>query len=73
MRKYVEIEGYKIDCVTKKEVKRAPLWMQDMGLEWFHRMIQEPSRLYKRYLLHDIPFVFAIFGRALRKRLAIGK
>lgn len=31
-------------------VKQAPKWMQNMGLEWFFRVLMEPKRLYKRYL-----------------------
>lgn len=38
------------------EVRRAPSWMRAMGLEWVHRLIQEPRRLAKRYLVHGIPF-----------------
>ena len=34
-------------------VKRAPKWMSDVGLEWFHRMMQNPKRLVKRYLVDD--------------------
>lgn len=34
-------------------VKRAPKWMSDFGLEWFHRMMQNPKRLYRRYLIED--------------------
>ena len=34
-------------------VKRAPKWMSDIGLEWFHRMLQNPKRLIKRYLVED--------------------
>ena len=30
---------------------QAPLWMQDAGLEWLYRLLQEPERLWKRYLL----------------------
>lgn len=37
-------------------VPRAPLVMQRLGLEWVHRLAQEPRRLAKRYLLHDLPF-----------------
>ena len=33
--------------------KRAPKWMSDVGLEWFHRMMQDPNRLVKRYLVDD--------------------
>lgn len=38
------------------EVRRAPLWMQRLGLEWVHRLIQEPRRLGRRYLLEGLPF-----------------
>lgn len=37
-------------------VKRAPVWMQKTGLEWLYRLIQEPGRLWKRYLVEDIFF-----------------
>lgn len=36
--------------------KRAPLWMQKMSLEWFYRFIQEPGRLWKRYLVTNSLF-----------------
>lgn len=35
-------------------VKRAPKWMSDHGLEWFYRFIQEPKRLFRRYFVDDI-------------------
>lgn len=38
------------------EVRRAPRWMQRIGLEWSHRLMQEPQRLFRRYLLDGIPF-----------------
>lgn len=40
------------------EVKRAPLWMQNVGLEWFYRFLQEPKRMFRRYFIDDI----RIFG-----------
>lgn len=36
---------------------RAPKWMQDHGLEWFYRFIQEPGRLWKRYIIGNAKFV----------------
>lgn len=36
---------------------RAPKWMQDHGLEWFYRFIQEPARLWKRYVIGNLKFV----------------
>jgi N-acetylglucosaminyldiphosphoundecaprenol N-acetyl-beta-D-mannosaminyltransferase len=38
------------------EVRRAPQWLQRCGLEWAHRLSQEPRRLAKRYLVDGIPF-----------------
>lgn len=40
-------------------VKRAPLWMQHAGLEWLHRLVSEPGRLWKRYLVTNTIFVIA--------------
>lgn len=37
--------------------KRAPLWMQNHGLEWFYRFIQEPKRMFNRYIIGNIKFV----------------
>lgn len=50
------------------EVRRAPRWMQVTGLEWVHRLVQEPLRLGKRYLVHGIPFALRLLGGSLRKR-----
>lgn len=38
------------------DVNRAPGWMQQNGLEWLHRLLQEPRRLFKRYILQGLPF-----------------
>lgn len=35
-------------------VKRAPLWMQKAGLEWFFRFLQEPRRMWRRYFIDDM-------------------
>ena len=37
--------------------KRAPVWMQKCGLEWFYRFIQEPERMWKRYLVTNAIFI----------------
>lgn len=39
-------------------LKRAPLWMQRCGLEWFNRLWDEPGRLWKRYLVTNSLFIF---------------
>lgn len=36
---------------------RAPKWMQDHGMEWFYRFIQEPKRLWNRYMVGNRKFV----------------
>jgi N-acetylglucosaminyldiphosphoundecaprenol N-acetyl-beta-D-mannosaminyltransferase len=50
------------------DIPRAPSWMQTAGLEWVHRMSQEPVRLGRRYLLHDIPFGVRLLAHAARRR-----
>ena len=42
-----------VDFMAGK-VKRAPLWMQNIGLEWFYRFLQEPKRMFRRYFVDDI-------------------
>lgn len=46
------------------EVSRAPVWMRRVGLEWFHRLLQEPGRLARRYLVDGIPFALWLFFRS---------
>jgi N-acetylglucosaminyldiphosphoundecaprenol N-acetyl-beta-D-mannosaminyltransferase len=49
---------------------RAPQWMQRRGLEWFHRLAREPRRLWKRYLIGNLAFVWLIAKQlASRPRL----
>ncbi len=43
------------------DVKRAPRWMQRTGIEWIHRLMQEPRRLAARYLVHGLPFAVRLF------------
>lgn len=46
--------------------KRAPLWMQKYGLEWFYRFLQEPSRMWKRYLVTNSLFIYYLMLHLLR-------
>jgi N-acetylglucosaminyldiphosphoundecaprenol N-acetyl-beta-D-mannosaminyltransferase len=48
--------------------KQAPRWMQRSGLEWFFRLMSEPRRLWKRYLINNPAFVVLILSQALRIR-----
>jgi N-acetylglucosaminyldiphosphoundecaprenol N-acetyl-beta-D-mannosaminyltransferase len=47
--------GGTLDVVAGK-VKRAPEWMQNIGLEWFYRILQEPCRMWKRYTITNTLF-----------------
>jgi N-acetylglucosaminyldiphosphoundecaprenol N-acetyl-beta-D-mannosaminyltransferase len=49
-------------------LKRAPVWMQRAGLEWSYRLMQEPRRLWRRYLLEDPPFVLHVIRERLHNR-----
>ncbi len=50
------------------EVARAPLWMQKNGLEWLHRLISEPRRLWRRYILLAPKFAFLVLSKRLMKK-----
>ncbi|NCF66875.1 MAG: WecB/TagA/CpsF family glycosyltransferase [Chloroflexi bacterium] len=51
--------GAAFDFHTKRK-KQAPVWMQRNGLEWLYRLIQEPNRLWYRYLVHNPWFVLKL-------------
>lgn len=51
------------------ETRRAPFWMQRSGLEWAHRLAQEPGRLAGRYLAHDAPYAMKLLARAGAQRV----
>lgn len=53
--------------VFSGKVKRAPVWMQKTGLEWFYRFLQEPTRMFRRYFIEDIAFL-GMLVRELRRR-----
>jgi N-acetylglucosaminyldiphosphoundecaprenol N-acetyl-beta-D-mannosaminyltransferase len=50
--------------------KRAPLWYQQHGLEWFYRAKQEPLRLGRRYLKTNLSFIILVAATAMRDRRA---
>lgn len=58
--------GGSFDVVAGK-VTRAPLWMQKFGLEWFYRLIQEPKRMWKRYLHTNSLFIFYVLREKIFK------
>ncbi|MDE2581399.1 MAG: WecB/TagA/CpsF family glycosyltransferase, partial [Rhodospirillales bacterium] len=62
--------GAAIDFLAGR-ARRAPGWMQHAGLEWLHRLGQEPRRLARRYLRDD-PAIFALLLAERQRRAAGG-
>lgn len=58
--------GGSFDVISGK-TKRAPKWMQKSGLEWFYRFLQEPKRMWKRYLVGNTKFIFLTFKEKFKK------
>ncbi len=49
-------------------ILRAPIWMQDLNLEWLYRLMQDPKRLFKRYFTSNAQFIWdAVLLRKRRK------
>jgi N-acetylglucosaminyldiphosphoundecaprenol N-acetyl-beta-D-mannosaminyltransferase len=57
-------------AIAAGDKRRAPRWMQAMGLEWLFRLVQEPRRLFSRYIVHDIPFALQLMFWSVRDRKA---
>ena len=47
--------------------KKAPIWMSNIGLEWFYRLCKEPRRLFKRYVIGNPLFIFRIISERIIK------
>jgi len=50
------------------DMLRAPRWMQRAGLEWLHRLVNEPRRLFSRYILRNLPYAIGLMWRSLLAR-----
>lgn len=50
-------------------IKRAPLWLRQMGFEWCYRLLQEPQRMWKRYIIGNPSFLYRVWreNRQLKK------
>ena len=48
-------------------IRRAPRWMQRWGLEWLFRFMQEPRRLFRRYFIDDMAFIWLLIKEAARR------
>lgn len=55
--------------IISGDKKRAPKFMRDHGFEWLHRMLLEPRRLGKRYLIEDSPFLWHLAIAIFKKRI----
>jgi N-acetylglucosaminyldiphosphoundecaprenol N-acetyl-beta-D-mannosaminyltransferase len=54
--------------------KRAPAWLQGIGLEWLFRLMQEPRRLFRRYFVTNSYFIFLFFRKIFkRQRIQVDK
>jgi N-acetylglucosaminyldiphosphoundecaprenol N-acetyl-beta-D-mannosaminyltransferase len=59
--------GGSLDVISGM-TKRAPVWMQDIGMEWFFRFLQEPRRMWKRYLVGNSKFIYLVFRQRFSKK-----
>lgn len=57
--------GGSFDVIAGK-TKRAPKWMQNIGMEWFYRLIQEPKRMFSRYLKGNTKFIIKVLKTKIR-------
>jgi N-acetylglucosaminyldiphosphoundecaprenol N-acetyl-beta-D-mannosaminyltransferase len=48
-------------------IQRAPKWVSQIGMEWLFRIACDPKRLWKRYIMDDLPF----FGLLLQQRFGL--
>lgn len=60
--------GAALDFLSGR-AERAPMWMRDLGVEWLHRLVSEPGRMWRRYLV-DGPAIFALFAKHQSKTSA---
>jgi N-acetylglucosaminyldiphosphoundecaprenol N-acetyl-beta-D-mannosaminyltransferase len=64
--KYILGVGGYFDIISG-HLKRAPKWMQNHGLEWLYRLIQEPRRMWRRYLIGINQFLWIVLKLKLKK------
>lgn len=55
--------------VAVGKVKRAPVWMQKSGFEWFYRFLQEPRRMFRRYFIEDMYFFWMLAKEFVNTRI----
>ncbi len=52
--------------VLSGHIKRAPLWMQKYGLEWFYRFLKEPKRMFRKAFIINLKFIYMVFEEKLK-------
>lgn len=60
--------GISLSFITG-DVSRAPEWVQKAGIEWLHRLIQEPKRLFRRYVIQGIPWGLRLMAHSVKARV----
>lgn len=63
--------GGSFDIVAGK-TRRAPVWMQQSGLEWLYRVLQEPRRMWKRYARTNPAFIWMVVRNYLKLKSPVG-
>jgi N-acetylglucosaminyldiphosphoundecaprenol N-acetyl-beta-D-mannosaminyltransferase len=61
--------GAALEFLTSRKA-RAPQWMQTLGLEWLHRLISEPRRLWRRYVFSAVPFATLVYDEIRQRFLS---
>ena len=49
-------------------IRRAPNWMQNIGMEWFYRFLKEPGRMWRRYLIGNSKFIWLVLKEKIKQR-----
>ncbi|MGH9807569.1 MAG: WecB/TagA/CpsF family glycosyltransferase, partial [Terriglobia bacterium] len=60
--------GYAFD-VLAGGTRRAPVWVQNIGMEWVVRLVLNPRRLWRRYLKHNSRFIILVLRQLFQQRL----
>jgi len=61
--------GAAFDLLTGRK-RQAPVWIQRSGLEWLYRLMQEPRRLWRRYIIYNARFVVMLVRRGEWRRVS---
>ena len=52
-------------------IRRAPLWLREIGMEWIYRLLMEPTRMARRYLIGNIVFLYHVMLEKRQRRQKI--